>query len=77
MLEEAIASVAGEYRERLAPAIDRVWHEEIAVIARDLRGWLRRTTEEEGAWIPRYFELSFGLPLSERTRSAQPPRGTC
>ena len=34
------------------------------MIARDLRGWLRRTTEEEG-WIPRYFELSFGLPLAE------------
>ena len=60
----AIATVADEYRERLAPAIDRVWQEEIAVIARDLRGWLRRTAEEEG-WIPRYFELSFGLPLSE------------
>ena len=65
VLEEAIVSVAGEYRERLAPAIDRVWDGEIAVIARDLRGWLRRTTEEEGAWIPRYFELSFGLPLNE------------
>ena len=37
----SIARVADEYRERLAPAIDRVWHEEIAVIARDLRGWLR------------------------------------
>jgi CRISPR/Cas system-associated exonuclease Cas4 (RecB family) len=64
VLEEAIVMVADEYRERLAPAIDRVWQEEIAVIARDLRGWLRRTAEEEG-WIPRYFELSFGLPLSE------------
>ena len=63
-LEEAIASVAAEYRERLAPAIERVWLEEIAVIARDLRGWLRRTTDDDGAWIPRYFELSFGLPLT-------------
>jgi ATP-dependent helicase/nuclease subunit B len=64
VLEESIASVGEEYRERLAPAIDRVWREEIAVIARDLRGWLRRISEEEGAWIPRYFELSFGLPLT-------------
>jgi CRISPR/Cas system-associated exonuclease Cas4 (RecB family) len=64
VLETSIADVAHEYKERLAPAIDRVWQEEVAVIARDLRGWLRRTTEEEG-WIPRYFELSFGLPLSE------------
>jgi CRISPR/Cas system-associated exonuclease Cas4 (RecB family) len=64
VLEAAIGDVAGEYQERLAPAIDRVWQEEIAVIARDLRGWLRRTSDEEG-WIPRYFELSFGLPLAE------------
>jgi CRISPR/Cas system-associated exonuclease Cas4 (RecB family) len=64
VLEESIVAVADEYREKLAPAIDRVWHEEIASIARDLRGWLRRTAEEDGAWIPRYFELSFGLPLS-------------
>ena len=64
VLERAIAAVADEYREKLAPAIDRVWHEEIAVIARDLRGWLRRTTEEGGEWTPRYFELSFGLPPS-------------
>ncbi len=64
VLEEAIAAVASEYRERLAPAIERVWREEIAVIARDLRGWLRRTADEDGAWIPRYFELSFGLPLT-------------
>ena len=73
VLEEAIVAVADEYRERLAPAIDRVWHEEIAVIARDLRGWLRRTTEEEGAWVPRYFELSFGLPLDrERDPRSRP-----
>ena len=35
------------------------------MIARDLRGWLSRTTEDEGAWIPRHFELSFGLPLAD------------
>jgi ATP-dependent helicase/nuclease subunit B len=64
VLERVITAVADESREKLAPAIDRVWHEEIAVIARDLRGWLRRSTEEGGDWTPRYFELSFGLPLS-------------
>jgi ATP-dependent helicase/nuclease subunit B len=64
VLDDRIAAIADEYRERLAPAIDRVWREEIAVIARDLRGWLRRTTDEGGVWIPRFFELSFGLPLT-------------
>lgn len=64
VLEQATTAVAAEYQERLAPAIDQVWREEMAVIARDLRGWLRRSTDEEGVWIPRYFELSFGLPLA-------------
>ena len=73
VLDQAIASVADEYEERLAPAIDRVWHEEMAVIARDLRGWLRRTTDDDGAWTPRYFELSFGLPPDpERDPRSQP-----
>ena len=64
VLEQSITLVADEYREQLAPAIDRVWREEIAVIARDLRGWLRRVADEGGGWVPRFFELSFGLPLT-------------
>jgi CRISPR/Cas system-associated exonuclease Cas4 (RecB family) len=65
VLDQVVARVAEEYRERLAPAIDRVWREEIAVIARDLRGWLRRVAEDGGPWMPRYFELAFGLPPSD------------
>jgi ATP-dependent helicase/nuclease subunit B len=61
VLEAAILQVAEEYRERMMPAIDRVWHEEIQAIARDLRGWLRHVAADEG-WEPRYFELAFGLP---------------
>jgi CRISPR/Cas system-associated exonuclease Cas4 (RecB family) len=64
-LERVIAEVAEQYRERLAPAIDRVWREEVATIARDLRGWLRRMNDEGQAWVPRYFELAFGLPLTD------------
>jgi ATP-dependent helicase/nuclease subunit B len=77
VLEEVIGRVAEDYRERLAPAIDRVWREEIAVIARDLRGWLRRMAEEGGSWVPRHFELSFGLPLSpDRDPSSSPAAAT-
>ena len=61
MLDSSIAQVAEEYRERMVPAIERVWQEEIAAIARDLRGWLRQVAADDG-WEPRYFELSFGLP---------------
>ena len=48
VLDAADADVVRAYKEQLAPAIDRVWRDELAVIARDLRGWLRRTTEDEG-----------------------------
>jgi hypothetical protein len=61
VLDAAITQVADEYRERMVPAIDRVWQEEIAAIARDLRGWLRHVAADD-AWEPRYFELAFGLP---------------
>jgi hypothetical protein len=67
VLEHAIAGVAAEYRELMVPAIDRVWQEEIAAIARDLRGWLRHVAGDT-AWEPRYFELSFGLPLDPDQR---------
>jgi CRISPR/Cas system-associated exonuclease Cas4 (RecB family) len=74
-LEEVMVSVADEYRERLVPAIERVWDEEVAAMARDLRGWLRRVAEEGGHWIPRYFELAFGLPIGDERdpRSAPAP----
>jgi hypothetical protein len=67
--------VADEYRELMVPAIERVWQEEIAAIARDLRGWLRHVAADS-AWEPRYFELSFGLPLDRRSaiRAACPIR---
>ena len=45
ILEAAIQRVAAKFSEELVPAIPRVWHEEIAVIARDLRGWLTRLAD--------------------------------
>jgi len=74
VLDASIARVAEEYRERMVPAIERVWQEEIAAIARDLRGWLRHVAADE-AWMPRHFELAFGLaPDPERDpRSVSEP----
>jgi CRISPR/Cas system-associated exonuclease Cas4 (RecB family) len=66
VLDTVIATVAEEYREELAPAIDRVWREEIAGIARDLRGWVRNIAQDGGEWSPRYFEYAFGLPIDEQ-----------
>jgi hypothetical protein len=73
-LDETIARVADRYYEQLAPAIDRVWRDEIAGIARDLRVWARRLPDY-GDWLPEYFEFGFGLPRDQDhdPRSAPEP----
>jgi RecB family exonuclease len=70
-LDAAVTSVATEYRERLAPAITRVWEDAIEAIRLDLREWLRRVASEDQAWTPIHFELAFGLPEHLR-READP-----
>src|SRR5262245_49366383 len=52
--------------EQLAPAIPRVWKNEIDGLRADLREWLRRSAADESGWVPERFELSFGLPPGER-----------
>jgi hypothetical protein len=72
-LDQVVARVADAYHEELAPAIARVWRDEIAAIARDLRGWLRRSADEGDKWTPKYFELAFGLdPDPERDSNSTP-----
>jgi len=65
VLEHVVGRVVAHFREQLAPAIERVWDEEMAGLARDLRGWLRRIADEADEWTPRYFELAFGLRPDE------------
>lgn len=60
VLDEELARVASEEKDKLVPAIDRVWNDAIEGIAADLREWLRLQTEDT-AWTPAHFELSFGL----------------
>lgn len=60
-LEWAIARVAREAEDALAPAIERVWADEIASLRRDLLLWLDRLADD-GEWVPERFELAFGLP---------------
>jgi CRISPR/Cas system-associated exonuclease Cas4 (RecB family) len=48
------------FADELAPAIDRVWRDEIGDLRRDLSIWVRRLAGET-TWLPEYFELSFGL----------------
>jgi RecB family exonuclease len=67
-LDRVIENVAARYKEDLAPAIDRVWRDEIAGIARDLRVWARRMAAAESPWVPAYFEFAFGLKDDENQR---------
>lgn len=65
ILDAALDQVASEYREDLAPAIDRVWRDEIAGVQQDLRQWVRKAAELDRDWEPAYFEFSFGLAADE------------
>lgn len=62
LMRVVLARIAKREKERLAPAIERVWDDAIEGIAADLREWLRLMGDgDEIAWTPAYFELSFGL----------------
>jgi ATP-dependent helicase/nuclease subunit B len=73
VVDRVLADVAADYHERLAPAIERVWQDEIAAIGRDLRVWVRKLPESR-EWTPEYFEFSFGLADEGRDpRSVRDP----
>ena len=61
ILDATLTRVAADYAERLAPAVDRVWQDEIASIRTDLHIWLRELAANTG-WEPWLFEFAFGLP---------------
>jgi CRISPR/Cas system-associated exonuclease Cas4 (RecB family) len=59
-LEAVLERVAAEYEEQLAPAIARVWQDEIGELRRDLSIWVQKLVEDS-TWVPESFEFSFGL----------------
>jgi ATP-dependent helicase/nuclease subunit B len=71
-LDAVIADVAARYHDDFAPAIERVWLDGIAAISADLREWLRRASLDNSGFVPRHFELSFGLELRRSGRLADP-----
>ena len=60
VLDEALGEIVVREYEQLAPAIDRIWNDEIAAIRRDLRLWVDEIAASV-EWIPKWFEWSFGL----------------
>jgi ATP-dependent helicase/nuclease subunit B len=61
VLEGTLTRVAANYAELLAPAVDRVWQDEIAGIRTDLHIWARDLAAGT-EWEPWLFEFAFGLP---------------
>ena len=61
VLDHTLTRVAAQYAEKVSPAVDHVWQDEVAGIRTDLHIWARdlaATTE----WQPWRFEFAFGLP---------------
>lgn len=73
VLDRVCAEAFDRYRDELAPAIDRVWEDETALLQGDLRMWLDMLAASSQEWRPRYFELSFGLPLDAAHDPASVP----
>jgi CRISPR/Cas system-associated exonuclease Cas4 (RecB family) len=66
VLDRTIADVTAAAHDQLAPAVERVWNDEVAAIRGDLAAWLRLVAEDGREWTPRYFELGFGPVPGER-----------
>ena len=62
VLDDTLGAVAAKYKDELAPAIKRVWQDEIESLHGDLRGWLRTLADPGNRWRPLHFEFGFGLP---------------
>jgi RecB family exonuclease len=60
-LRWAIERVTDEARDKLAPAIERVWRDEIESMTRDLNRWLEQLVADGRTWVPERFELAFGM----------------
>ena len=61
VLDTTLDRVAAAYYESLAPAIDRVWADEVESMRTDLKGWVHHVADEGGEWIPILTEFGFGF----------------
>lgn len=66
VLDDVIETVAAREHDELAPAVERVWTDEVASIRRDLHAWLDYLARDGEEWQPKYFEFAFGSVPGER-----------
>lgn len=74
VLDATLERVARARREELAPAIPRVWDDDLASMRADLRAWVHLMAAD-AEWLPIRFEFGFGMPTdgSRDPRSVQAP----
>ena len=61
VVDTTLDRVAAAYREDLAPAIERVWADEVETMRANLKGWVHRMGEEDAEWMPIHAEFGFGF----------------
>ncbi len=61
LFEVVFDEVEDRFEEDLAPAIGRIWKDELERIRFDLRGWLRREASREDGFVPYRREFTFGM----------------
>jgi len=61
LFEMVFGEVQDHFEEDLAPAIERIWKDELERIRFDLRGWLRREAARKDGFVPYRREFTFGM----------------
>ena len=61
VFEMTFDEVSDRFHEELAPAIERIWSDELERIRFDLRGWLRRQAASTDGFVPYRREFTFGM----------------
>jgi len=72
VLHQVVSAAAELWHDELAPAVERVWADEIAAIRRDLRAWLDSVARDGAEWLPKYFEYGFGDVPGQRDPRSRP-----
>ena len=72
VLDDCVRDVAEQQHDQLAPAIERVWSDEIGAVRRDLRLWVDQIAHAAPGWVPIRFEWAFGLKGSAQDEGRDP-----
>lgn len=65
LMDALLQDTAAEYHEQYAPAIERVWRDEVELLRSDLRAWLTQASERQDGYVAELIEFAFGLPFDQ------------